>query len=130
MTSKFDGNIDYRNALYGGGVQDDSNNETFLSVMSITVPSFVIMLVMVIFLCCCTRPDSIICKICEPTVKEKPGGGSAKRRSARSARSASQSASQPPQPQDEEAAIGDQEDLSSLQTEEEEIVEDTPEEVG
>ena len=55
MTSKFDSNIDYRNALYGGGVQDDSNNETFLSVMSITVPSFVIMLVLVIFLCCCTR---------------------------------------------------------------------------
>ena len=55
MTSKFDTNIDYRHALYGGGVQDDSNNETFLRVIGITVPTFIAMLAMVIFLCCCTR---------------------------------------------------------------------------
>ena len=80
------------------------------------------------------RPDSIICKICEPTVKEKPGGGSARRRSAKSGRgSAAKYAAG-----DEEAAVGDTaetapedaasttDDLSSLQTEEEEVPDTEP----
>merc|ERR1712227_178220 len=90
-----------------------------------TVPGLVVMLVLVVFICCCTRPDSIICKICEPSVKEKPGGGSARRRSARSGRSSARYA-----PADEEAAVGDipdadavsnTDDISSLQTEEEDV---------
>ena len=76
------------------------------------------------------RPDSILCKICDPTVKEKPGGSSARRRSARSARS-SRSSARSYVPEDEEAALGDPdlapddasntEDLASLQTETEEV---------
>ena len=75
-----------------------------------------------------SRPDSIICKICEPSVKEKPGGSSARKRSARSARASAKYA-----PTDEEAGVGDTaddttsntestEDAVSLQTE----VEDVP----
>ena len=83
-----------------------------------------------------SRPDSIICKICDPTVSEKPGGSSARRRSARSARASARSYA----PGDEEAAVGDPEpdlapddaasnteDLASLQTETEEVPDADPE---
>ena len=79
-----------------------------------------------------SRPDSIICKICDPTVTEKPGGSSARRRSARSARASARSLA----PTDEEAAVGgpepdlapddaasNTEDLASLQTETEDLPE-------
>ena len=125
MTAKFDMNIDYRNALYGSASGKDTENQTLVRILGITVPGFIIMVIFVILICCCTRPDSIICKICEPSVKEKPGGGSARRRSAKSARGSAKYA-----PADEEAAVGDipdadavsnTDDISSLQTEEEDV---------
>ena len=129
MTSKFDMNIDYRNALYGGGSKGDGEATIMHQLMFWTVPGLVVMLVLVVFICCCTRPDSIICKICEPSVKEKPGGGSARRRSARSGRSSARSAVV-----DEEAGVGDapddvstnNEDVASLQTETEDVPDTEP----
>ena len=59
---------------------------------------------------CICRPDSIICKICEPTVKEKPGGGSARRRSAKSGRGSAAKYA----PGDEEAAVGDTAETSGV----------------
>merc|ERR1719491_2234756 len=65
------------------------------------------MTTLIFLLCCCTRPDSIICKICEVRVSEKPGGKSAKRSaSARSARSPTMSARSQAPLLDEEAAVG------------------------
>jgi len=89
MTMKFDKNIEYRNALYGGVGREQAGGtpEWQIRLFSISMPAFLGMVVTIMLLCCCTRPDSIICKICEVQVKEKPGGGSATRRSARSARS-------------------------------------------
>ena len=127
MTGKFDMNIDYRNALYGGGSKGEEEATILHQIMFWTVPGLVVMVVLVIFICCCTRPDSIICKICEPSVKEKPGGGSARRRSARSARSSAKYL-----PTDEEAGVAGSEladnvstneDVASLQTETEDVPE-------
>jgi len=126
MTSKFDKNIEYRNALYGGSsLEEGGTSEMTKRFLAVTLPSLLTMIALIVLLCCCTRPDSIICKICEVRVSEKPGGGSAKRRSARSARSAARSASLSARSQapllDEEAAVG-------VDEVEVEVPEDAPEE--
>ena len=36
-----------------------------LRFLSVTLPSLLVMIALLFLLCCCTRPDSIICKICE-----------------------------------------------------------------
>ena len=56
MTSKFDMNIDYRNALYGKASEgSDTENAVMLRVMGVTVPSFIFMVILVFLICCCTR---------------------------------------------------------------------------
>merc|ERR1719323_1038821 len=83
--SKFDKNIEYRNALYGGSsLEKGGTSEMTKRFLAVTLPSMLTMFALIVLLCCCTRPDSIICRICEVRVSEKPGGGSAQRRSARS----------------------------------------------
>merc|ERR1719278_2278883 len=119
MTSKFDKNIEYRNALYGGSsLEKGGTSEMTKRFLAVTLPSLLTMVALIVLLCCCTRPDSIICRICEVRVSEKPGGGSAQRRSARSARLSARS--QAPL-LDEEAAVG-------VDEVEVEVPEDAPEE--
>ena len=106
MTMKFDKNIEYRNALYGGASNvEEGTPEWQIRFFGVTLPSFLAMVAVILFLCCCTRPDSVICRICEPTVKEKPGGGSARRRSARSARLSARMSARSHDVPDEEAGI-------------------------
>ena len=120
MTMKFDKNIEYRNALYGGAVKvDEGTPEWQIRFFGVTLPSFLAMIAVILFLCCCTRPDSIICRICEPTVKEKPGGGSARRRSARSARLSARMSARSQAIPDEEAGIVDIPDVDATEDDEE-----------
>ena len=79
MTSKFDKNIEYRweirirkrsprlrNALYGGSsLEEGGTSEMTKRFLAVTLPSLLTMIALIVLLCCCTRPDSIICKICE-----------------------------------------------------------------
>ena len=55
MTLKFDMNIIYRNALYGEPGGDDKTNQTLLRFIGITVPGFLVMVGLTVFICCCTR---------------------------------------------------------------------------
>jgi hypothetical protein len=66
MTMKFDKNIDYRNALYGGASKvEEGTPEWQIRFFGGTIPSFLAMIAMILFLCSCTRPDSGISRICQ-----------------------------------------------------------------
>ena len=55
-----------RNALYGGSsMEEGGTSEMTKRFLAVTLPSLLTMVALIVLLCCCTRPDSIICRICE-----------------------------------------------------------------
>ena len=61
-----------RNALYGGSsLEKGGTSEMTKRFLAVTLPSMLTMVALIVLLCCCTRPDSIICRICE-VCEQKP----------------------------------------------------------
>ena len=60
-----------RNALYGGSsLEEGGTSEMTKRFLAVTLPSLLTMMALIVLLCCCTRPDSIICRICEVLVSK------------------------------------------------------------